>query len=195
MRHIMLDLETFGTAPGSVLRSIGAVGFDPHGSGHEGEFYVNIDRGSCEAVGLTVDLATEKWWAEQSKEANDQLMRGPIPVLTAVKSFHAWYATVGGEYVWCQGANFDSVLWEQAAKACGARVPWKFWNVRDTRTIYHMARFNEKTMKRSGTYHNALDDAKHQVACVQEALKSWAGGALKAAVAPQQSDIEELLNG
>ena len=28
--NVMLDLETWGTAPGSALRSIGAVMFDPH---------------------------------------------------------------------------------------------------------------------------------------------------------------------
>jgi hypothetical protein len=32
-----------------------------------------------------------------------------------------------------------------------------------------MAEFNPRTVRRMGTYHNALDDAKHQVECVYRA--------------------------
>lgn len=192
MKHVMFDLETFGTAPGSVLRSIGAVGFDPEGEGYEDGYYANIDRASCEAIGLLVDPPTEKWWAEQSREAEEQLTRHQKPISDVVGEFHAWFRKTGAEYIWCQGANFDSVLWEAAAKAVGHKfMPWKFWNVRDTRTIYHMLRFNDKTIKRAGTYHNALDDAKHQVACVQAAMRQIKN--LGAAPAPKQIDLEDLL--
>jgi len=178
MRHIMFDLETFGTAPGSVLRSIGAVAFDPWGEGHGKEFYANIDRASCEALGLKVDPATEKWWAGQSREAENQLLANPVALTDVVKSFHDFFRASGAEYVWCQGANFDSVLWEAAAKATGVKfMPWKFWNVRDTRTAYHLAKFNEKSVAREGTYHNALDDARHQVVCVQKAVCAFSAQA------------------
>lgn len=176
MTHVTMDLETFGTRPGSVLRSIGAVVFDPNGKGHGDGFYANIERKSCETLGLTVDPATEKWWSEQSRDAEWQLEGNQKPLPEVVNSFSDWFVRVGGEYVWCQGANFDSVLWEAAVIASGRKVaPWKFWNVRDTRTIYHMAKFNEKTLKRDGTYHNALDDAKHQVLCVQAAMRMFKG--------------------
>lgn len=203
MSHVMFDLETFGTRPGSVIRSIGAVVFDPNGSGHGDGFYANINRKSCEDLGLTVDPATEKWWSQQSRDAEWQLEGNQKPLPEVVNAFGAWFVSVGGEYIWCQGANFDSVLWEAAIVAAGRKVaPWKFWNVRDTRTIYHMARFNDKTIKRDGTFHNALDDAKHQVACVQAAMRKIRGNDTTArdeisflkSAPPRALDLEALLD-
>ena len=54
--HVMLDLESWGTLPGSALRSIGATTFSPYGDCHtEKTFYANIDRESCECAGLVVN--------------------------------------------------------------------------------------------------------------------------------------------
>ncbi len=62
MNHLMLDLETWGTAPGSALRSIGAVFFDLDGKTGE-TFYRNIDKQSCLDAGLKIDPATVSWWS------------------------------------------------------------------------------------------------------------------------------------
>lgn len=173
MTHIMLDLETFGTRAGSVIRSIGAVVFDPNGAELGAEFYRNIDRASCESVGLTTDKSTEDWWAKQSKEAQDSLLEDQLPLGQVVSDFNQWFVHQCGTKVWCQGANFDSVLWEAAVAAAGHRVPWRFWCVRDTRTVYEMFRFDASALKREGTYHNALADAKHQAGCVQTAVRNY----------------------
>ena len=173
MTQIMFDLETFGTRPGSVLRSIGAAVFDPD-TGKVGDtFYANIDRASCEEAGLVVDPATEKWWSEQSREAQQALLVDCRPLIEVVNDFHTFFRKNGGVQIWCQGANFDAVLWEAACDRLwpSKRVlPWKFWNVRDTRTCYELAGFDDKSMPRSGTYHNALDDSLHQIACVSQAV-------------------------
>lgn len=175
----MLDLETFGTKPGSVLRSIGAVVFDLSGNMGE-EFYYNIDQGTCQAAGLTVDANTAQWWSRQSKEARDALLVDPRPLPWVVADFHGWFvANAGmGARVWAQGANFDPAMWEAAALAVNNPVPWKFYNVRDTRTAYDIANLNTSSVPRSGTYHNALDDAKHQVRCVAKAISMTMGAIL-----------------
>jgi len=170
MAHIMFDLETWGTRPGSAIRSIGAVVFCPRSDVIGETFYHNICDVSCREAGLTVDPQTERWWAQQSLAAQESLTHDVKSLDYAVNAFHVWFGRQGGTRVWCQGANFDSVLWEAAAAAVGARVPWKFWNVRDTRTIYEAFGFNDKSLPRSGTYHNALDDAKHQALCVRKAF-------------------------
>lgn len=72
-------------------------------------------------------------------------------------------------FVWSQGANFDEVLLSCAMRAVKVVPPWKFSDARDTRTAYDIAGFNSYAVKRAGTYHNALDDAKHQARCVQGA--------------------------
>lgn len=165
--HVMVDLETWGTAPGSALRSIGAVTFSPYGEAHaEKSFYSNIDRASCEAAGLKIDPKTEGWWAAQSLEARAALVASCRPLREVVGDFAKWWISVSGTYVWSNGANFDEVLWRVAAGCVGLDVPWKYWNVRDTRTAWHLARLNPKSVKRDGVAHNALADARHQALCV-----------------------------
>ena len=61
--------------------------------------------------------------------------------------------------------------------ALDVEAPWKYWDVRDTRTIYELARFDLRSLKRSnGVHHNALDDAKHQVIGVQQSYSRLYNG-------------------
>lgn len=173
MTHIMLDIETLGTKPGCIVMSIGACRFEPHGVGHDKEFYQNIDpHDSRDAWCLRSDPSTVQWWKEQSEEAKAHLIPDRISTLKAVEKFTEWFHLVRGEQVWCQGATFDAPITEELFKITGQRIPWKFWNIRDTRTVYDVFSFDPKSIEREGTYHNALDDAIHQVKCVQEALRS-----------------------
>lgn len=171
MSHIMLDLETWGTKAGSALRSIGAVTFNPYTGDMGDEFYRNIDKQSCLDAGLSIDPGTERWWSEQSKEAQDSLLVDPKPLGEVVRDFATWWIKSRGVQVWSQGSNFDSVLWEAACLAMKARVPWKFFDTRDTRTVYELCGLDTRSVLRDGTYHNALDDAKHQVRCIRAAIR------------------------
>lgn len=172
-RHVMLDLETWGTRPGAALRSIGAVVFGL-GSGLGAEFYRNIDKQSCLDVGLFVEPATERWWAEQTQQARASLAADARPLEEVVADFAAWFVSVGGEFLWSQGANFDGPLWEAATRAVKRDPPWKFFNARDTRTVYHICGFDPHSVPRRGIAHNALDDAKHQARLIQAALAAAA---------------------
>jgi hypothetical protein len=179
----MLDLETFGTTPGSVIRSIGAVVFDIESGELGNEFYSNIDRESCEGLGMTVDPETVKWWDRQSKEAQVSLMKDQRDFTSVGADFCRWYARqcrgLNKVAMWSQGSNFDGVLLEAALRMAGHRPPWKFYHAFDTRTAYFMGAFDSFSVKRSGTYHNALDDAKHQARCVHRAyVKLRKGGML-----------------
>ena len=170
MKHVMLDLETFGLAPGVAIRSIGAVEFELDGTTGK-TCYANISRQSCVDAGLTIDPNTEAWWAKQSKAAQDALLVDPQPLKLVAASFAGWFAARNAVCLWGHGAAFDPVVWEAASKAVGVAVPWKFWNVRDTRTVFDLFDFDIRDIGRDGTYHNALDDAVYQVKCVAAALK------------------------
>lgn len=169
MTHIMLDLETWGTAPGCALRSIGAVQFELSGE-IKGEFYRNIAKDSCLKAGLIIDPATERWWQRQSPEAQAALENDPEDLAKVATEFHLWCLS-RGPFVWSHGANFDEPIWCAAARAVGQKAPWYFWDVRDTRTIFAIADIDTRSLSRTGTHHNALDDAKHQARLVQLA---WA---------------------
>jgi hypothetical protein len=170
MRHVMLDLETWGTWPGSALRSIGAVAFDPEGEIGE-TFYRNIEKDSCIECGLAIDPRTAEWWEKQSLESRAALLIDPQPLLAVVGAFEFWWRSQRAQYVWCQGGNFDEPLWSAACAAVECAPPWKYWDTRCTRTIYHAARLDPRSIRRDSSHHNALGDALFQVKCVQESYR------------------------
>lgn len=174
MKDIMVDIETLGVKPGCVIMSIGAVSFNPKKLGSVGQkkFYANIDPQDSISRGFHTEKGTVEWWKKQSEEAKQHLIENRQPIETVVTDFIDWWRKQKGEKIWCQGANFDAPLLEAVFEKLELKAPWKFWNVRDTRTIYDMCDFNPYSIKREGTYHDALDDCLHQIKCVQTAWSS-----------------------
>lgn len=62
--------------------------------------------------------------------------------------------------LWGNGSDFDNVILASAYRSCNLEVPWKFWNNRCYRTVKALR--PDIKIHRSGTYHNALDDAVSQ---------------------------------
>jgi len=98
------------------------------------------------------------------------------PIYEVILDFARWYAKGDFTCVWAQGATFDPILWEAACTAVGDPVPWKFFNVRDTRTLYDLASFDHRSVKREGIAHHALDDCRHQIECCRRAHQLLLGG-------------------
>lgn len=170
---VMLDLETLGTRPGSALRSVGLVTFRLGYTDYPSKtIYANISRDSCRERGLREEAATVEWWSRQEKATQAALEKDQLPLLEAVVLVEKFWRDNACIRVWAQGANFDPGLWETACRVVGREAPWKFFNVRDTRTVYDIAGLDVRTVPRpGGVAHNALDDAVHQVACLQEAYR------------------------
>lgn len=171
MTHIMVDLETWGLRPGCAIRSIGAVVFDPYSDIIGGRFYRNVDLESCIDLGLCQESVTVEWWNKpEMAEARKAFEEQPVfTIRQAAMDFKKWFHRQLGKQFWSQGANFDEPILTHIFDHLEIQVPWKFFNARDTRTCYEMAKFNTKTITRVGNHHNALDDAEHQVLCVQAA--------------------------
>lgn len=170
MAHVMIDIETLGTRPGSVILSLGAQVFDPMTGELGASFYANVDPESCRALGLTEDASTVKWWAEQSSAARSALEKDQQVLPDVLAGFCMWWAKVGGEFVWGHGANFDVTLMEAAFDAAMSEAPWKFWNVRCCRTVLALA--NRRPDRRTTEVaHNALHDAQAQARAVAAALR------------------------
>src|SRR6185295_14509047 len=130
MHHVMLDLETFGVRPGSVIRSIAAVEFEVDGRTGD-RFYRNVDRRSCEIAGLTIDPETVAWWRTQPAEVEALLRKDPRPLVEVARDFYKWFNGIGPANrmrLWSHGASFDGPLWQAAAEAAGGAVPWAHWN-------------------------------------------------------------------
>ena len=160
--QVMVDLETLGNGNSAVIIAVGAVKFDPDLKTVDPDtFYTLVDPQSCVDAGLQMDVSTVMWWLRQSDEAREALRPDDLnkPHLHGVlASLMDWYA--GDLPTWGNGATFDNVILRNAYKAVGMEAPWSFWNDRCYRTIKNQNP-NVK-MARTGTHHNALDDAMSQ---------------------------------
>lgn len=170
---IMIDLETLDVLPTASILTIGAVKFDPFGDDVNepdcDKFYVKVDLDSCDRYGCTVSQDTVEWWAKQSKEAQDEAFNpeGRIPIESAMDQLYkfCW----GAKRVWSHGAGFDVIILEHYFRKVGKAIPWSFWEVRDTRTLFDLGiNPNRPPVLK----HHALEDAWNQAVGVQNVFKT-----------------------
>ena len=184
--HVMLDLETYGLTPGSALRSIGAVAFDPDWATTAGssegaaefpsEFYANVDLASCLGDGLRVEAGTVDWWDRADEPARAALRENRKPIHVALLNFVGWYRSVGASVVWAKPLSFDVPLLEAAMRLAAVRPPWDRRAGRDVRTLLDAAGLRREDLPRfDGTPHHSLHDARHQARCVLMALDALKG--------------------
>jgi hypothetical protein len=165
----MLDMETLDTSPNTVILTIGAVLFDPKGQGvvERLELRPTIDE-QTDVYNRTISDDTLRWWSEQSKEAIEEAM-GDRDRVTFKDCMEQLYKFCWNrKAVWSNGAAFDVVVAETAFRQLDIRIPWPFYTVRDTRTLYDIAGVSLKD-GRHVTTHKAVEDAEHQAIIVQKA--------------------------
>lgn len=161
MHHIMLDIETLGTAPGSIIASIAAVVFGPEGTGPT--FYRRICLDSCAAAGLSPDMATLNWWLRQDSAARSELThpdrRHLCEALLDLTAFIKSMRPTEPE-IWGNGSDFDNTLLAAAYTATGLTCPWKYWKNRCYRTLKSL--FPHIPYTPPQIPHHALHDATAQ---------------------------------
>lgn len=160
MSDIMLDLETMGNGPDAAIVAIGAVEFS--GPELSEQLYVNVDLSSSVAGGGVMDASTVVWWLQQSEQARKEISsKGIFSIEAALRMFSEFASGYGKEVrIWGNGAAFDNVILRQAYKRAGIEAPWKYSNDRCYRTV--AASRKDIPINRTGTHHNALDDAISQ---------------------------------
>lgn len=154
----MVDLETWGKRPGSIIVAIGAVKF---GDGQIlAEFYERVDPESCERLGMRMDVDTIRFWMKQSDEARLEIIQPGAGLPEVLARFTTWLGDPEVE-IWGNGATFDNVMLSEAYQHAGLPVPWKYKNDRCYRTVSNL--HPDRPFTRGiGIHHNALDDARTQ---------------------------------
>lgn len=173
MTDIMIDLETLDVLPSATVLTIGAVKFDPFGDDVNEpsceKFYVKVDIDSCDRIGCTVSQDTVEWWSKQSKEAQEEAFtpEGRISIEDALAQLYkfCW----GAKRVWSHGAGFDVIILEHLFRKIGKAIPWAFWEVRDTRTLFDLGIDPQRPPVLK---HHALEDAWNQAVGVQNVFKT-----------------------
>ncbi len=168
MTHIMLDLETLGTRPGCIVLSAALVRFSD-----EAATTLNFSVPDQELLGLERDANTEAWWRDQKPEAWEAATVNPTPLAGALDYLTTWIDWAseadGDAIIWCHGATFDAPILGELHRRAGIVVPWKFWNIRCTRTLYDLAGVNPKAHQVYPS-HIALNDALGQTRAANKAL-------------------------
>lgn len=170
----MLDIETMGFRPSSVVLTFGAIKFNPHtlDDPHSGIYHRLAVEEQFE-LGRTSDDSTLEWWGKQTESVRDEAFSDEdrISLDEFTKSLNKFL--VGVDNIWAQGPTFDIVILEQIYAAIGKPVPWQFWQVRDSRTLFKV--LGEPRKADRAEAHNALADCYYQAIGVQQVLKELRG--------------------
>jgi 3' exoribonuclease, RNase T-like len=166
MADIMIDLEGLGTGPSAVILTIGAQMFDPMSRGwHDRHYYARITLESQPDRNIQQD--TIDWWATQPAESREEAFgeENRVPLDQALDELGRliWQA----KYVWANGPTYDMNILEHAYKSYNKPLPWKYYKVRDARTIYSLY----PNLPKYPATHHALEDCQRQIYLLQDTFK------------------------
>lgn len=163
-KHLMVDLETMAVSPNAVVLTLGAVHFNPYGTGYSDKIYFRINIDDQDALNREIDPLTIEWWSKQDPAIMEEAFSSDnrVPLVDAINQFHkfAW----GCSAFWSHGATFDLVILEHIYRSLNKPLPWNFWQLRDTRTLFDLG-FDPDMP--TGGKHDALEDAIRQAVGVQ----------------------------
>jgi hypothetical protein len=170
----MLDLETLDTSSTAVVTAVGAVVFDPYSNFIGDSFYrVATDWTDQQRRGRTISGDTVAWWMDQEEAARKALTKPPqrqaLPTFSILREFTEFLEGYSGDVeMWGNGADFDNVILGSLFAAYGAQKPWSYSKNRCFRTLNSLPKPKHIILPmRTGTHHNALDDAITQARALQ----------------------------
>lgn len=174
----MIDTETLGRTPGSVVRSVAAVEFDPR-TGETGRQKVwKIDLADSIRYGFKVEASTLKWWMMQSDEARREFVEGAeTPLEDFFEEFMEFLADTDEEKdftLWCLQLDFDVAMlrsmyswYNLNVYGCDEEVlPWNFRKVRDVRPYIDALDSAGLLPPKVADRHTPLADCLAQINCV-----------------------------
>lgn len=185
----MIDIETLGTRPKTVIVSAGVCSFN--NSGIIKGFHCELDIQEQLWAGRTITAGTLGWAMGQPDSVREVYKEkdkdGKIKPKLKAEEFFAMFdkfvevsrAAIGEDKshaikVWGNGSHFDITILEDYYDQFHTKkfngFPWKFWDVWCFRTFNNLTKCKDM-VKREGTHHNALDDAIYQAKCVIAVLQ------------------------
>ena len=171
----MIDLETLGVEPDSVVMTLGAIKFDPFSDAEpHTPLYLRGDvEEQSEQYGRSIDDNTLAWWSRQDQAIQDEAFgehSDRVTVQEMLRQLNKW--CVGLDYIWCQGPTFDFVILQSLYKDAQKPAPWNYWQIRDSRTLFSMMPQDPRRAIQE-ELHNALADCYYQAKCVQQSYKHF----------------------
>ena len=170
----MIDLEGLATGPDTCILTIAAQSFDPFGHGYyEQSYYARVTLES--QPDRAIDQGTIDWWATQPAIIRDEAFAedNRISLDQALDELGKliWHSS----RIWAQGPTYDMNILEHAYKSYRKPLPWKYYMVRDSRTVFSL--WPDQPIP--PTSHHALEDCRRQIGMLQNTLKHFNITALK----------------
>lgn len=171
----MIDLETLGVEPDSVVMTLGAIKFDPFSDAEpHSPLYLrgDVEEQTEFPYERSIDENTLAWWAKQPESIREEAFgdHDRVTVQEMLRQLNKW--AVGLDYIWCQGPTFDFVILQHLYKSAKKPVPWNYWQIRDSRTLFAMMPSDPRKAIQE-ELHNALADCYYQAKCVQQSYKHF----------------------
>ena len=164
----MVDLETLATTPNAAILSLGAVTFDPNSDHIYDTLYYRVELESFDGLDSYIDDGTIEWWSKQDPAAQEEAFdpNDRVDIRTVMDEFYKF--CMGSSKFWSHGSTFDIIILEHYYRQIGKPYPWKFWEVRDTRTLFDLGMDPEMPQANK---HHALEDALRQAIGVQNMFR------------------------
>lgn len=169
--HAMIDLETLDTRPSSTVLTLGAVKFNPLNFDEpHSELYIKLDLDEQDQMGRSASDDTIKWWGQQDPKIQEEAFSedGRTSISSTISQLNKYL--VNTDVIWAHSYGFDMTILEDLYRQSKMPIPWNFWQIRDSRTLF--ALLPEDPRKSMQTdLHNALADAYYQAKAVQIAYE------------------------
>jgi len=162
----MIDIEGLGTGPDTTILTIAAQQFDPlQRDVFGGNFYARVTLESQE--GRSIQQETIDWWATQPNIVREEAFneQDRVSLEQALRGLHrtVWHA----KRVWAQGPTYDMNILEHAYKSLNIALPWRYYQVRDSRTLFSLC----PTLQKPAASHHALEDCRRQILLLWDSLE------------------------
>jgi hypothetical protein len=156
----MLDSETLGLVPGSIILSVAIVpvfkDIEP--------LYVKIGVSQSMECGFTQQESTVKWWESQPEHLKTETFSGtmhPRDACIEIASYLSAQCDKKDLKIWAKGVGFDFPILAAYFHKFDMEVPWHYRSPMCYRTIKDVFEYIEEPAF-VGTPHSALADATHQ---------------------------------
>jgi hypothetical protein len=107
------------------------------------------------------------WWATQPDAAREEAFneQGRIPLDQALQELHrlCWKCN----RIWMNGPTYDANILEHAYKSYNMALPWQYYKIRDTRTVYGLC----PELEKYPASHHALEDCRRQIDLLHDSLE------------------------
>jgi hypothetical protein len=143
---LMIDLEGLATGPDTCILTIAAQAFDPFGIiNYEQSYYARV----------TLESQPDRAFNEEGRIPLDQALDELGKLI--------WHS----KRIWAQGPTYDMNILEHAYKSYHKTLPWKYFQVCDSRTLFRL--WPDQPIP--PTSHHALEDCRRQIGMLQNTLK------------------------